>query len=251
MAAGPRRCAGQRGGSLGIAGRISNCSGNSRFPTAVSGPRRSSSAIGSISAISTACFYALDIVNGKEQWHFKKRGFAFNVPRLRIATVLVYVGDSGGTFYCLDAATGKKKWSVKTEGEIDSSANFYKDNVLFGSQDATLYCLDAKTGKDVWHYRISEQIRCTPTVVEDRAFVAGCDGKFHIVELKDGSPVGEVDIESPTGATPAVLQGDARLLRHARGTFFAIDWRKVRKFLWRWENAARDEMVAAAAAVLP
>ena len=80
----------------------------------------------------------------------------------------------------------KKKNLTITQAEIDACANFYKGNVLVGSQDATLYCFGARTGKVIWKHQIEDQIRGSPTVVEDRCFVAGCDGKLHIIDLKTG-----------------------------------------------------------------
>ena len=59
---------------------------------------------------------------------------------------------------------GKLLWSFQANQEINSRAKFYKDKVLFGSQDATLYCLDAirKTGRNV---QTNDQIRCSPRLL--------------------------------------------------------------------------------------
>ncbi|MEC9092891.1 MAG: PQQ-binding-like beta-propeller repeat protein, partial [Planctomycetota bacterium] len=122
----------------------------------------------------------------------------------------------------------KLKWKHVTEAEIASSANFYKDNVLFGSQDATLYCLNRKTGKQVWSYQVEDQIRCSPTVVQGRCFVAGCDARFHIVDLDKGAGLTAVDIDGPTMVTPAVV-GDSAYFGTEQGTVFSINWKKAEK----------------------
>ena len=57
-----------------------------------------------------------------------------------------------GRFYCLNRRTGETLWTFDAEAEIDSGANFYRNHVLFGSQDATLYCLNINDGKLVWKY---------------------------------------------------------------------------------------------------
>ena len=43
-----------------------------------------------------------------------------------------------------------------TQAEIDSSANFYKNLVIVGSQDATLYALNAETGAVVWDHTVAD-----------------------------------------------------------------------------------------------
>ena len=149
---------------------------------------------------------------------------------------LLFVGDYDGTFYCLDLE-GKLKWKHVTEAEINSSANFFKDNVLFGSQDATLYCLDMKTGELTWKYQIEDQIRCSPTVVENRCFVAGCDARLHIVDLDKGKGLTAVDIDGPTMVTPAVV-GNSTYFGTEQGTAFSINWKEAKKKLGRENRRA-------------
>ena len=121
--------------------------------------------------------------------------------------------------------TASRAGRSRREAEIDAGPNFYKDNVLFGSQDATLYCLNADKGELVWKYTIEDQIRCSPTVVENRCFVAGCDGKLHIIDLDKGKAVGQrADRQRPPAARPpcsatCVYFGTRgrQLLRHRTG----------------------------------
>ncbi|MGD9646336.1 MAG: PQQ-binding-like beta-propeller repeat protein, partial [Pirellulales bacterium] len=151
-----------------------------------------------------------------------------------------------GRFYCLDAQNGELKWGFSSQAEIDSSANFWRDRVIFGSQDATLYCLNAITGTEIWRYSIADQIRCFPTIVDDRAFIAGCDSKLHVVELESGQGSATLDIEAPTGNAPAAFfKGDApaaledMIYFGTEGeTFFGINWRKS-EIVWRYRNPQR------------
>ncbi len=192
--------------------------------------------------------HAVRLVDGKELWTFKppeSDGFKASAG---YADGFVCVGDLGGVFYCLDAASGKKLWSRKADGAIDGSPAFYKGRVIFGSEDNNLYCVDLKSGKDVWKLTLPDQIQCTPTVLDNLAFLAGCDGNFHVVDLDKGTEIPPpVDIEGPSGQTPAIV-GDVAYFGTEAGTFFAIDWKK-RSVLWRWENAAHDELIASAAAL--
>ena len=166
--------------------------------------------------------FSLDLISGEERWEFKSEseiGFAAS-PSYQEG--LIYIGDIDGMFYCLNDK-GEKVWSRQTDAEITSSANFYKDNVLFGSQDAKLYCLNAKTGEEVWILEADDQIQCTPTIVEGRAFLAGCDANFHVIDLDSGEEVGSVEIGSPTGGTPAAV-GDSVYFGTEQAGFIAVQW---------------------------
>ena len=88
--------------------------------------------------------FALNLADGKKRWEF-------NTPDGFLTTPLyhdghLFLGDMAGMFYCVDPA-GKEKWNFKTEIEINSSANIYKDKVLFGSQNGALYAINKDTGK--------------------------------------------------------------------------------------------------------
>lgn len=174
--------------------------------------------------------YALELATGKKVWQktFEETGFIAS-PAVR--GDLLFVGDVNGKCYAIDRKTGEPKWTFDTEGEIDSSANFYRDYVLFGSQDRFLYCLETATGKLVWKFGIEDQIRCTPTVVGDRAFLAGCDSKLHIVNLEKGTAEADVPIDAPTGVTPAVF-GDQVFFGTEAGVFFGVNW-KTAKVAWK------------------
>ena len=189
--------------------------------------------------------FCFDMTSGEKLWEFSTElGF---VAPVCVQDGLVYAGDIDGKFFCIDG-NGKEKWSHQTNAEISSAANFYKGNVLIGSQDATLYCLNAKSGELIWSHELADQIRCTPTIVGDRTFVAGCDGHFHIIDLKEGKEVGSVPIESPTGSTPAVL-GDRVFFGTEEAGFYAIDWKKI-EIAWHFEGNPPTNSIRSSAAVL-
>jgi eukaryotic-like serine/threonine-protein kinase len=195
-------------------------------------------------------FYAIDLSTSEPRWRFSlgadKAGFA---TAAAVRDGLIYVGDMDGTFICLDAKSGEKKWTFKADGEIDSAANFYQENVLFGSQDATLYCLNAKTHELQWKHQIGDQIRCSPTVVEDRCFLAGCDGKLHVIDLTNGQETGAVEIDSPTGCTPAAA-GDRIFFGTEGATFLCVDWKQL-KIDWQWTEKKRSQSIRSSAAITP
>ena len=126
-----------------------------------------------------------------------------------------------GEFFCIDT-NGKKQWTYKTEIEINSSANIYKDLVLFGSQDGALYALDKSTGEFKWKHTTDDQIQCSITVATNRAFLAGCDSMLHVVDLDAGKETGNIKLSSPTISTPAA-SGDTAYFGNENGTFYCID----------------------------
>ena len=113
--------------------RNSNCSGPSRPPRAGSSRRPPSSMAWSTSAAPTASSTRSIWPTARSAGSSPRR-LGFNASAA-VRGGRVYIGDVDGVFYCLDAATGKKLWKFQTDGEIDSSANFHDDHVLFGSQD--------------------------------------------------------------------------------------------------------------------
>ncbi len=192
-------------------------------------------------------FFALRLSDGEKLWSCESEeqiGFGSSPA---VCDHLVYIGDVDGVFYCFDATQGERQWSHATQAEINSSANFYGDNVLVGSQDATLYCLNAKSGELVWKHAIDDQVRCTPTVVEDKAFLVGCDAKLHIIDLDTGTMAHAVPLDSPSGTTPAVL-GDSVFFGTHGGTFYSVNWRQG-EVQWTFEDPEDAQSFRASAAV--
>ena len=158
----------------------------------------------------------------------------------------IFVGDIDGVFYCVNE-DGDLEWHFEAEAEISSSPNFYKGNVLFGSQDSKLYLLNSKTGEQIFAHETPDQIRCSITVAEDRAFVAGCDGYFHIVDFTTGKEAGKVDIKSPTQSTPAML-GDHVYFGTEQDAFMALNW-KTAEGIWTFSDKEGQASVRGCAAV--
>ena len=111
------------------------CSGSSRPRSTASKPRRRSSTAWSIvGCLDGELLCPVDLADGKKKWKFHTE-LGFNAsPRCATAACTSATPTASSTVF--DAATGKPMWGSEADGEIDSGANFYKDNVLFGSQDA-------------------------------------------------------------------------------------------------------------------
>jgi outer membrane protein assembly factor BamB len=181
--------------------------------------------------------YAIDAVTSETRWkYFSELGF-MATPAVRDGRV--FIGDTDGLFVCLDAAAaGKPLWQHQTNAEINSSANFYGDYVLVGSQDATVYCLRRDNGELVWEYTIGDMIQCGITVTDHYCFVAGCDAVLHVIDIETGEAFGTVDIGDPTGATPSVW-GDMLFVGTQGAAVLGIDWR-AGELVWTRRQTRRQ-----------
>ena len=188
---------------------------------------------------------ALRLANGKLLWEQDLGELGFTAAAA-YHSGKIFIGDFDGFFHCLDL-DGKPVWKYETESEINGSANFYKNLVLFGAQDGRLYAIDRDSGKLSWKYEADDQIQCSTTVAGNRAFLAGCDGKLHVIDLDSGKKVARVEIESPTGTTPATL-GDHVYFGTQQGTFLAVDWKEA-KVHWKREDPLGGTSIVASAAV--
>ena len=176
---------------------------------------------------------ALSLKTGELVWQSQlesKLGFV-TAPAIRHDRI--YIGDIDGIFHCFDM-NGTELWNFTTDAEIDSSANFYRDRVLFGSQDTNLYALDARSGELGWRVETADQVRCSATVIENRGFVAGCDGALHVIDLDAGQETGAAPINSPTGVTPAA-RDDFVFVGTEQGGFYCINWRTT-EMVWHFDD---------------
>lgn len=189
---------------------------------------------------------AIDLHSGDVLWTYRiKFGFVCSVA---YHNDRFYVGNIDGRFLCLDSQ-GRLQWEFQAGMEIDGSATFFQNLVLFTSQDAKLYALDSTSGELAWSLEAGDQLRCAPTVVEGRAFLAGCDAVLHIIQLSDQSEEPGVEIDSPTGCTPAAL-GDWIFFGSEQSGMIAVDWRGKRT-MWTFNDNGAVVSVRGNAAVTP
>ena len=177
--------------------------------------------------------FALNLEDGTKRWEFNSEDGFLTTPVVDDGRL--YLGDMAGQFFCIDTS-GEKQWTYKTEIEINSSANTYKDLVLFGSQDGALYALDKATGDFKWKHTTDDQIQCSITVAKNHAFLAGCDSMLHVIDLDTGKETGNVKLTSPTISTPAA-DGDTTYLATRKARFTPSMW-QLRKRIGRSKTSA-------------
>jgi outer membrane protein assembly factor BamB len=181
--------------------------------------------------------YAIDLATGKQKWKTK---LSYMKASPAVKNGRVYVGDLGGMFYCVSAADGKVVWKFDTGGaEIQASANFHGDNILFGSHDSNLYCL-SPDGKKAWATPVDGPINAGTAVVGDRAFATGCsDGILHVIDAKSGKELGNIDLVGQSVATAAVV-GDRLYASMVSNQVVAADLKTMKK-VWTFEPAKRAQ----------
>ena len=158
----------------------------------------------------------------------------------------IYLGDGDGYMHLFDW-DGKEQWQFETRAQIDSAANFFEDNLLFGSQDSVLYCVKRKDGTEVWTHQTDDQIRCSIVVANDRTYVAGCDMRLHLVKLENGEGLGEVPLANVTGSTPATWE-DRVYFGLEDGQFTCIDVQK-KETIWTWQHESGEAAIRGSASV--
>ena len=188
--------------------------------------------------------FALNLEDGTKRWEFESEDGFLTTPV--VDNGKLYLGDMLGHFFCVDSS-GKKQWTYKTEIEINSSANIYKELVLFGSQDGALYALDKVTGEFRWKHTTEDQIQCSITVAKNHAFLAGCDSMLHVIDLDTGKETGNVKLSSPTISTPAA-RGDTAYFGNEKGTFYSVDAATL-KTNWTVEDERGGNSIRSSAAV--
>jgi outer membrane protein assembly factor BamB len=188
--------------------------------------------------------FSIDFQTGEKNWEIKLGIGIAASPAYQDEKI--FIGDIDGFFHCVDTS-GKLVWKIETGGEINSSANFFKGHVLFGSQDGKLYLLNVLDGVAIWELETPDQIQCSTTVAQNRAFVAGCDGFLHVIDLDKGKEVGKTDIFSPTQSTPAAF-GNQVFFGTEQAEFVAVNWEKP-NIDWSFVSEQGQASVRGSAAV--
>ena len=188
--------------------------------------------------------YSLNLADGEKKWEFDSPDGFVTTPAFDEGKL--FLGDMLGVFRCVDNQ-GKEVWKFETDTEINSSANFFEDTILFGSQNAKLYSLSKDKGELVWELEINDQIQSSITLAGDRVFLAGCDSQLHVIGAADGKELGTIEIESPTIATPAAM-GDMVYFGTEKADFFAVDWKKI-ELKWKRPDPKGGSSIRSSAAV--
>jgi len=191
--------------------------------------------------------YALDLATGKKRWQYAVDDGEMIRSSPTVHGGTIFVGDSLGVMHAVDASTGKKKWTYQTDGEIISSANVYKDRIVFGSYDGSVYCLKMADGSLAWKFETGGRVHGTPGLAGRYALVAGCDEDLHVLDMDTGKSQRKVALGSVSGASAAVV-GSRVFVGTYGHKVLAIDWERG-SIAWAFADPNRDFPFMSSAAV--
>lgn len=202
--------------------------------------------VGTNNSDASGDFYALSLADGTEKWKFHSDAGFSSAAGLRHGKI--FVGNFEGRCYCLDN-TGKALWGFDAKATVHGGPNFYKDKVLFTSEDGALYCLNESDGKQQWEYKIDQPLYCAPSIVDNKVFLGGCDSVFHVVDLETGKKISSVDIGVQTGNAPAI-SGDRAYFGTLGAGVLGIDWNKKEpEIAWTYTAGRRKQEYKSSAAL--
>jgi eukaryotic-like serine/threonine-protein kinase len=115
-------------------------------------------------------FYALNLYNGKTQWHAAISGNIFSPAA--VADSMVVFGATDHQLYGLNRFNGEKRWTFKTEAAINTDPVISHDTVIFGTMDKTLYAVDLKDGHEKWRFVGRGRWRGSPIVIKNHLLCA-------------------------------------------------------------------------------
>lgn len=135
-----------------------------------------------------ASLYVLNATNGKLDWKAELDNKVISSPTIDEHDNNLYIGSDGGNMTCLDLRDGHLKWSFNTGSEVQSTAAYKGDLVVFGSNNGNGYVLNKYTGQQEFSYNpgallFNSEITSSPVIYGNSAFFAGHDGYVYSLNI--------------------------------------------------------------------
>ena len=129
--------------------------------------------------------YAIDLLTGKEKWHFDHKISWVN-SSAAVEDGVVYTASSDAAFVqAVDAATGVEKWRMSTEVPVWSSPALSGNYLYVGDWIGRLHAIDRRDGKEQWKFRTGAMILSSPTVSGDLVIFGSTDGSVYAIRTAD------------------------------------------------------------------
>lgn len=150
--------------------------------------------------------YAVDAVNGDENWRFEADDEVDSTPA--VVDGVVYVVDETNTVYALDGATGRERWRRSVETSVWRSAPAVADGAIhLGSADGEVLSLDTEDGSERWRRRVGFDVRGPVAVADGTVFATGDGGSLAALDAASGEEVWRVTDRGLGLGAPAVADG--------------------------------------------
>jgi hypothetical protein len=166
--------------------------------------------------------YALNPINGQEQWHVNYgKGFS-NVPLPATdgKTLVICTGFMKPEVWAvkLEGASGDVSeshvlWKQKTAAPDQATPVIVNGLVFTVSSGGIASCLDLQTGEVRWRERIGSDFAATPLVANGLVYFSDCQGSTTVVRAKpEYEVVAKNSLPEGQMASPAVV-GNTLILR--------------------------------------
>ncbi|HTK19969.1 MAG TPA: PQQ-binding-like beta-propeller repeat protein [Mucilaginibacter sp.] len=167
-------------------------------------------------------FYALDLRNGDEIWHYSSGGtFHYSNPLLDNGTV--YAGSGDGNLYALSAAYGTVKWKFTTGSSVLSAPALANGILYFASDDHNVYAVDAATGNLKWKYVTGGNVDSSPVVNNGVLFIASTDNNLYALDAATGTVKWQYTMATTAVEASPVVANDVVYIGERGGFLNAID----------------------------
>ncbi len=118
---------------------------------------------------------------------------------------------------------GRLIWTCPTEGRIRSSAIVEFDHAFFGSDDNRLYAVNAQTGRVIWRYETMGPIRSSPTLGDELVFVGSEDSHVHAVDLSTGASKWKFRANRGITSSPVLYNKELLVVGSSDWNIYGID----------------------------
>ncbi|MGL4737787.1 MAG: PQQ-binding-like beta-propeller repeat protein [Cellulosilyticaceae bacterium] len=145
---------------------------------------------------------------------------------------------------------GSVVWRFETGGEVLSSPGFYKENVIFGSDDRNVYSINLKTQEEQWRFACNEPVRSEILVDKGLVYVTTYTACYAL-DVKTGKEVwryeeklgGADEIDSWDFHTPSpLLYKDLVIFTSQAGDLYGLDKKDGTK-VWQYRGEDSDKVI--------
>ncbi len=186
--------------------------------------------------------FAIDPVNGKEEWSLDLGAAAVSKPALDEQNKMLYIGTFNGMLLAINTDSGRIAWEAETNDWIWGSPTMGPDNMLFVTDlDANLYAVDIENGHILWDKQVDagSSITGSALLVGDALIVITQSGTIASYDLNGErlwkETIGDEDIPVEFHGTP-VLAGEDLILVSALGKVPGVyAFNSELEFLWKFE----------------
>jgi outer membrane protein assembly factor BamB len=156
--------------------------------------------------------YALDAVEGYEEWKYDTGGQIWSTPAVEGDTL--FIGSFDKKLYALDIADGSQRWAFETQGAITATPVVNEDKVYFGTFGRRFYAVDITSGEEVWRFPADDSDEnkpqnwfwAEPLASNGTIYAPNMDGKVYALDAETGALVNQFDLGGQIVSSPVIIE---------------------------------------------